>query len=178
VKTGTSRDFHDSWAVGYTSDYVVGVWIGNAQNEPMNNLSGADGAGTLWRQVMELMETTPYNQHNPFTYNLLENYEIAGSLFKGLPKDVIENHRNLLLDDNVILLPHAGDTILHTEEMSINFVSRQSVVWLVDNQKVGLGKTIFWRPSKPGTYTITAKTGTTEQSIDIEVVAESTFLPQ
>lgn len=28
VKTGNSRDFRDSWTVGYTPDFTVGVWLG------------------------------------------------------------------------------------------------------------------------------------------------------
>ena len=29
VKTGTSSDFRDTWTVGFTRDYTVGVWVGN-----------------------------------------------------------------------------------------------------------------------------------------------------
>src|SRR5205823_7173547 len=35
VKTGTSTDFNDNLTVGYTSDYVMGVWAGNNDNTPM-----------------------------------------------------------------------------------------------------------------------------------------------
>ncbi len=53
VKTGTSNDYKDSWAVGYTPELVVGVWVGNTDNSPMQEVAGANGAGTIWRAVME-----------------------------------------------------------------------------------------------------------------------------
>jgi membrane peptidoglycan carboxypeptidase len=56
VKTGTSTDFKDNWTVGYTPDYVVGVWAGNNDNSPMVNISGVDGAAPIWHDSMLLIE--------------------------------------------------------------------------------------------------------------------------
>ena len=53
VKTGTSNDWRDSWAVGYTPDVTVGVWVGNSDGAPMQEVAGVNGAGTIWRQIME-----------------------------------------------------------------------------------------------------------------------------
>jgi len=52
VKTGTTTDYRDNWAVGYTPDLVTGVWVGNADNSPMRNLSGVAGAGPIWHDFM------------------------------------------------------------------------------------------------------------------------------
>lgn len=56
VKTGTSQNFADNWTVGYTTDYVFGVWAGNNDNSPMINITGVDGAGPIWHQGMLLAE--------------------------------------------------------------------------------------------------------------------------
>jgi penicillin-binding protein 1C len=53
VKTGTSNEWHDSWAVGYTPDITVGVWVGNSDNTPMQEIAGSNGAGTIWREIMD-----------------------------------------------------------------------------------------------------------------------------
>jgi membrane carboxypeptidase/penicillin-binding protein len=53
VKTGTTTDFRDNWTIGYTPDLVVAVWVGNADNETMNGVTGVTGAAPLWRDVME-----------------------------------------------------------------------------------------------------------------------------
>ncbi len=54
VKTGTSNDWKDSWAVGFTPDVTVGVWVGNSDSSPMQEVAGVNGAGTIWRAIMEL----------------------------------------------------------------------------------------------------------------------------
>lgn len=52
AKTGTTTDFRDNWVVGYTPELVVGVWVGNANNVPMRNVTGLSGAGPIWHQFM------------------------------------------------------------------------------------------------------------------------------
>jgi membrane peptidoglycan carboxypeptidase len=56
AKTGTSSDFKDNWTVGYTTDYVMGVWAGNNDNSPMINVTGVDGAAPIWHDSMLLAE--------------------------------------------------------------------------------------------------------------------------
>ncbi len=56
VKTGTSQDFRDNWTVGYTTDYVMGVWAGNNDNSPMINVTGVDGAAPIWHESLLLAE--------------------------------------------------------------------------------------------------------------------------
>ncbi|MGA0572567.1 penicillin-binding protein 1C [Variovorax sp. VNK109] len=52
VKTGTSKDMRDNWAVGWSQRYTVGVWVGNASGEPMWDVSGSTGAAPIWAAVM------------------------------------------------------------------------------------------------------------------------------
>lgn len=54
VKTGTSDNKRDNWTFGYTPQFVVGVWVGNPNNSPMNpNLaSGITGAAPIWNKIM------------------------------------------------------------------------------------------------------------------------------
>jgi penicillin-binding protein 1C len=61
VKTGTTTEYRDNWTVGYTPERVVGVWVGNADNTPMRNISGIDGAGPIWHGVMQaaMADVTP-----------------------------------------------------------------------------------------------------------------------
>jgi len=52
AKTGTTTDFRDNWTIGYTPNLVVGVWVGNADNTPMVEVSGISGAGPIWNEFM------------------------------------------------------------------------------------------------------------------------------
>jgi len=53
AKTGTTTDWRDNWTLGYTPDLAVGVWVGNADNTPMYQVSGITGAGPIWHDFME-----------------------------------------------------------------------------------------------------------------------------
>lgn len=54
VKTGTTDEKRDNWTIGYTPGVVVGVWVGNNDNSPMNPAiaSGVTGASPIWRKIM------------------------------------------------------------------------------------------------------------------------------
>ncbi len=54
VKTGTTDQKRDNWTVGYHPGVVVGVWVGNNDNSPMNPAvsSGVTGASPIWRRIM------------------------------------------------------------------------------------------------------------------------------
>jgi membrane carboxypeptidase/penicillin-binding protein PbpC len=52
VKTGTTTDYRDNWTIGYSSERIIGVWVGNADNAPMLDISGVDGAGPIWHDLM------------------------------------------------------------------------------------------------------------------------------
>ena len=53
AKTGTSADWRDNWTIGYTPDLVVGVWVGNVDQRPMQEVSGVTGAAPIWHEAME-----------------------------------------------------------------------------------------------------------------------------
>jgi penicillin-binding protein 1C len=52
AKTGTSQAYHDNWALGFTRDVVVGVWVGNFDRTPLRDSSGVTGAGPIFHDVM------------------------------------------------------------------------------------------------------------------------------
>jgi membrane peptidoglycan carboxypeptidase len=56
VKTGTTNDNKDNWTLGFTPEYVVGVWVGNTDNHPMDHtVTGLTGAAPIWHDVMEYL---------------------------------------------------------------------------------------------------------------------------
>ena len=66
VKTGTSKDMRDNWAIGYSEHYTVGVWVGNAQGQAMWDVSGTTGAAPIWASVMRyLHRSTPSRPPQP-----------------------------------------------------------------------------------------------------------------
>ncbi|HEX2547089.1 MAG TPA: penicillin-binding protein 1C [Ramlibacter sp.] len=52
VKTGTSKDMRDNWAIGFSQRYTVAVWVGNASGAAMHDVSGTSGAAPVWATLM------------------------------------------------------------------------------------------------------------------------------
>ena len=51
-KTGTSQDFRDAWFIGYTSNLVTGVWLGNDDNSPTRKATGGGLPVEIWTRFM------------------------------------------------------------------------------------------------------------------------------
>jgi penicillin-binding protein 1A len=51
-KTGTSQNNRDAWFVGFTADFVVGVWVGNDDGAPMDRITGGGLPALIWRDFM------------------------------------------------------------------------------------------------------------------------------
>jgi len=158
LKTGTSRDFRDSWVIGYTPDFLVGVWVGNADNTKTEGVSGQIGAGSIWQQVMELLLNTEYNKKTPFSFNLIKEFYTSGNIEYGLAGDNYETAKNLLKieDSQLILSPHNGDTFLLEENTQIILKAKENVTWFVNDEFFAEGESVIFVPQKEGQYRIEA----------------------
>jgi len=59
-KTGTSFGFRDAWAIGITPEYLVGVWVGNADGEGRPGLTGINVAAPIMFDAMGLLPSTSW----------------------------------------------------------------------------------------------------------------------
>ena len=87
VKTGTTDDKKDNWAIGYTPYAVAGVWVGNNDNTPMDPrlASGATGASPIWNRLMREITAGHKDQAFPIPGNIVSlNIDAFGG---GLPID-------------------------------------------------------------------------------------------
>ncbi len=55
-KTGTTSDYRDAWFIGFTADYVAGVWMGNDDNKPLTGVTGGGLPAEIWHEVMTRIE--------------------------------------------------------------------------------------------------------------------------
>ncbi|GAB5521010.1 MAG: hypothetical protein RhofKO_32610 [Rhodothermales bacterium] len=55
VKTGTSKDYRDNWAVGFSPKHTVAVWVGNFDGTPMPWVSGVSGAAPILNSTFQLL---------------------------------------------------------------------------------------------------------------------------
>ena len=93
VKTGTSNDLKDNWTVGYTSDIVTGVWVGNNNGTAMNErlASGLTGAAPIWNKIItSYLKDHPHKEF-PKPENVVEGY--VGKMSGMVPYDGEEESR-------------------------------------------------------------------------------------
>jgi membrane peptidoglycan carboxypeptidase len=85
VKTGTTDEKRDNWTYGYTPSYVVGVWVGNNDNTPMNPViaSGITGASPIWNKIMSAVLKGKPDEQIPKPDNVMAMQ--IDSLGGGLP---------------------------------------------------------------------------------------------
>src|SRR5437764_4110713 len=51
-KTGTTDEYRDAWFVGFTSDIIVGVWVGNDDNSPTDRVAGGELPAKIWHDFV------------------------------------------------------------------------------------------------------------------------------
>ena len=55
-KTGTTQGARDAWFIGFTGNYVTGVWMGNDDNTPLTGVTGGGLPAEIWHEVMARVE--------------------------------------------------------------------------------------------------------------------------
>lgn len=82
LKTGTTNDYKDAWAIGYTPSLVVGVWAGNNNNQPMQKQAGSILAAVpIWHDFMSqaLQNKLPETFTRPDPYSLPDKPMLSGN---------------------------------------------------------------------------------------------------
>lgn len=161
AKTGTSTNYRDNWTIGYTPDYLVGVWVGNFDGSPMQNVSGITGAGTIWKRVMK---------------------KVVGekkSYFKQ-PEGIIS--RRICTQTHLIASSHCN--ALTTEKLTSEMLRNQTICTLKDHavsaqekyEKNRIPKNEHLQivfPKHNTYFAIDPKVDITRQIVDIDFVAEA-----
>ena len=135
VKTGTSRNFRDNWAVGFTNNYIIGVWAGNKNGAFMKGVSGATGAGEIFSRIVYALEPQSIEQ-KPISLEKPKKQFLE--ILSPLPGSVFMTSR---------LQPEASQRIKLTFRSNYEY---DAVSWLLDGKKTPED---FILP-KPGSHTI------------------------
>jgi len=86
-KTGTSFGFRDAWAIGTTKDYVVGVWVGNADGEGRPGLVGVQSAAPILFDVFDALPNSqwfkkPFDEMQEIKICSLSGYRASVNCFE------------------------------------------------------------------------------------------------
>ncbi len=177
VKTGTSTDYRDAWSVGYDSRYVVGIWMGNLDQTPMDGITGSTGPGLVLRGLFAYLNRDQntsklalnselFLQENCVNSSLsctpIYDYRTASSRAISPPEDnlvpaIMSPSQDLRL---------AFDPRLPADRQSFRFslagiTPEDKVTWFVNGDEVGetRGGDYDWRV-KRGYYSVLARVET------------------
>ena len=158
AKTGTTRNFRDNWTLGYTDDYVVGVWVGNARGEVMEGVSGISGAGPIFYKIMNML-------------NEMTGTKLTAKQDIRIPESTATSP--YFQEAFRIITPFANDVFLFdpskpSEFQKIKLEASEPAEWFVDGQFVGKGESVLW-PLEKGEHRIKAVGEEGERVVDIRV---------
>ena len=69
-KTGTTSSYRDAWFIGFTGQYVTGVWLGNDDNKPLKGVTGGGLPAEIWQAVMaEIHDGLPVEPLGSFDFD-------------------------------------------------------------------------------------------------------------
>jgi penicillin-binding protein 1C len=139
VKTGTSKDMRDNWALGYSARYTVGVWVGNANGTPMWNISGTTGAAPIWAAVIEFMHR--------------DRTDLAPTMPVGIVKQSVEF---IGLEDGGFEAPRSEWFLSGTEQTQIALKLSAPIGSFLMQQDAALNQTLGARIISPTNGTIIA----------------------
>lgn len=77
-KTGTTQNLRDAWFIGFTGDYVAGVWMGNDDNKSMDKIAGGSLPALVWKDFMRTAETGKSPDNIPTTTGRVSSGRISG----------------------------------------------------------------------------------------------------
>jgi penicillin-binding protein 1C len=181
VKTGTSKDMRDNWAVGYSQRYSVGVWVGNASGAAMWDVSGTTGAAPVWAAVMQFLHQNESSKTPPAPANLVQTqaqfsqngssaleaarqeWFLAGSEQSQFAINKIAtqtiNTAAIYSNNARITSPTSGTIIaldpdIPPNRQRVNFQAEgQNVAWLLDGKPFAKGNAAKWLPW-PGRHVV------------------------
>lgn len=179
AKTGTTKDYHDNWAIGYTPRWTVGVWVGNFNGRPMRRVSGITGAGPLLHDAaMAVYSRYPSGDFfRPREVTAGEVCPVSGcSLSLDCPSAVVdvyskrfppsgpcrahEQERTAPSSNFQLVFPRRGDIFkmdpaIERSAQSIRFRTEgktpDTLRWRVDGKEISCDVEAWW-PLSPGSH--------------------------
>ena len=88
-KTGTTQAARDAWFIGFTADYVTGVWMGYDNNTPLSGVTGGGLPADIWKEIMVRIHDNDAPKQLPINLSNMQN----NKKFRGLQHE-IQSPRN------------------------------------------------------------------------------------
>jgi penicillin-binding protein 1C len=117
IKTGTSTDYRDAWAIGFNYRYTAGIWLGNLDQQPMLSISGASSPALILRAVFAELNRHQDTQALPLSPQLsaVEICRETGLIKKG--HDDCNSRLEWFTTDHLIALQETSNNHVNQAEI-------------------------------------------------------------
>lgn len=173
VKTGTSTDYRDAWAVGYDARYVIGVWLGNLDQSPTDGVTGSTGPALLLRGLFAYLNRDQNTSRLPMASDLTlaDSCDFSegacGQIFDYRAQNDQVGFERIYAGPAILSptqnLRLAYDPRLPAEAQQFRFQlggidASDKVTWLINGEEIatGEGPDLMWQVRR-GAYTVQAR---------------------
>ncbi|WP_428075589.1 penicillin-binding protein 1C [Candidatus Avelusimicrobium luingense] len=192
AKTGTSKDYKDNFALGYTPRWTIGVWVGNFDASPMRRVSGVTGAGPLLHDLAVYMQqkypSDPFHMPDGITQVQVctQTGLLAGPSCKHTQEEVFladnlpavcdgkhQTNKNVRIVSPLDGDIYQYDTALPNSLQKINFVAvcaETKCAWKLDGKKWPQTSCSFWYPLEKGKHNAEVFCGGKTDTVHFEVL--------
>ena len=164
-KTGTSYGFRDTWAVGYTPEWTVVVWVGRPDGGVMPNQTGRKMAAPI---MFDIFDHLP-NEGSGFGY--YKDPEVAAGLQNMIEKTPAKTGPEFTfpVDGSVVLDPPRGRGI----NVTLREMSKLTSLYVNGEPVEPTGKNWVWQPPSAGFYKLTGLDNQGHsQTISVRIVSD------
>ena len=86
-KTGTTQNARDAWFLGFSSEYVVGVWMGKDDNTPLEGVTGGTLPAEIWRSIMLNLKPFHSKESQEMSLSVIVNADEIKKGLEEMPKN-------------------------------------------------------------------------------------------
>lgn len=155
VKTGTSTDYRDAWTFGYNDEFVVGIWMGNLNATPMNEVTGSTGPALVLRSIFSILNKDRETKKLFFSPKLIpseicirpedeqENCSMRTEWFANIQANKLNEPNNVILKPQLVRptnnLQIAYDPRIEQNHQNFRFEIKnlnnfKTIKWIVNDQ--------------------------------------------
>lgn len=143
MKTGTSKDMRDNWCLGWTKDYVIAVWVGNFDGEPMWDVSGLTGASPVWAAVARWLHENRRSQIRSGRSHSEEPADAVSSPI-AVHRPAIEYPPNGL----VVAIDPEIPSGVQGVPLTARTDGREGLHWRIGREHIPAGPEAIWKPRR------------------------------
>ncbi|QDQ27108.1 penicillin-binding protein 1C [Chitinimonas arctica] len=159
VKTGTSKDMRDNWAVGFTRRHTIAVWVGNADGEAMWDVSGVSGAAPAWRAIVARLGDGAIAppmlagiearsiHYQPAVEAARREYFLAGTGQDSVELASSRLGPTIVYPAEQLIVALDPDIPVERQRLQLRAANADGLFWQLDGQRLGpAGTARYWRP--------------------------------